>query len=129
MSLRALAMVSGVVGGVSWLVGLVLDRAGVGGEGLLDALHWGGLALLAVALFGFGAGLVSSSAPWLQVIVGIALALLVWSVVEVLHDTGDPAVVDGVAGGIVAVVSFAALGRRPEGHEQPPRRTHGAHAR
>jgi hypothetical protein len=129
MSLRALAMVSGVVGGVSWLARLVLDRAGVGGEELLDALHWGGLALLGVALFGFGAGLVSRSAHWLQVIVGIALALLVWSVVEVLHDAGDPLVIDGVVGGIVAVVSVAALGRRSEGRENPPRRTHGAHAR
>ena len=81
-------------------------------------------------MFGFGAGLVSRSAAWLQVIVGIALPLLVWSVVEVLHDAGDPVVIDGVVGLVVAGVSGAALGRRrPERPAQSSRRTHGAHAR
>jgi uncharacterized membrane protein YccC len=129
MSLRSLAMVCGVVGGVSWLSRLVLEQADAGGEGLLDGLYWAGLALLGIALFGFGAGLVSRSAHWLQAIVGIALALLIWSVVEVFHDAGNPTVIDGVVGGVIAVLAIATLSRRSDGHQNPARRAHGAHAR
>jgi hypothetical protein len=122
-------MVAGVVGGVSWMARLGLDLAGIGSDGLLAALQWGGLVLLGVAMFGLGLGLVSRSAAWLQAIVGIALPLLVWSVVEVLHDAGDPVVIDGFVGLVVAALCGAALGRRSEERQPRPRRTHGAHAR
>ena len=68
---------------------------------LVDALYWGGLALLALALIGFGTALVSKGAVWLRVIVGIAFPALVWSVVEVLR-TGDEALVDGAFGAVAA---------------------------
>jgi hypothetical protein len=129
MSLRAVALGSGVVGGLSWLALLVLDQAGSGGSGLHDALHWAGLVLLGIAMVGFGASLASSSAIWLRVIVGIAFPALVWSVLEVFHPAGDPEVVDGIFGGAVALLSVVGLARRPARHGPPPRRAHGAHAR
>ena len=92
MSLRAVALVSGVAGGLCWLALLVLDRVESGSTGLHDALHWAGLVLLGCAMVGFGASLVSRSALWLRVIVGIAFPALVWSVLEVFHPAGDPEV-------------------------------------
>jgi hypothetical protein len=134
MNLRAVALVSGVAGGLCWSTRLVLHLTEAGGTGLLDALHWAGLVLLAVAMVGFGAGLVSSSAGWLRVIVGVAFPALVWSVLEVFRPVADTEVVDGVFGVLVLVVSLVGLSRRPTRPEPPPRRTHrgahrGAHAR
>ena len=113
MNLRAVALVSGVVGGLCWSTRLVLDLTETGGTGLLDALHWAGLVLLAVAMVGFGAGLVSSSAAWLRVIVGIAFPALVWSVLEVFRPAADTEVVDGVFGGCRPGPLAAGPGRRP----------------
>ena len=100
MSLRTVALVSGVVGGLCWLALLVLDQAGSGRPGLHDALHWAGLVLLAVAMVGFGASLVSSSALWLRVIVGhrVPGARLVGPR-GVPTRPVDPEVVDGIFGG------------------------------
>ncbi|MGH3336573.1 MAG: hypothetical protein ACRDOZ_12180 [Nocardioides sp.] len=127
MNLRALARVSGLLGGACWVARL-LDRGGSGG-GTVDALYWAGLALLFVALFGLGIALVSKGAVWLQVIVGIAFPLLVWSVVEVVHSAGDPVVIDAVVGILIAGVSLLALGQSGGRDERPPRRHAGAHAR
>ena len=130
MNLRAVALVSGVAGGLCWSTRLVLHLTEIGGTGLLDALQWAGLALLAVAMVGFGAGLVSSSAAWLRVIVGIAFPALIWSLLEVFRPVADTEVVDGVFGAIVLVLSLLGLRRRPARSEPPPRHTHrGAHAR
>lgn len=93
---------AGVLGGLAWLV------RHVGG---VDALRWPGLVLLAVALAGGGAALVSSSAGWLRVIVALAFPVLVWSVVEVLHDSGDDTLVDALAGTVVAVACVVAMVR------------------
>jgi hypothetical protein len=102
------------------LGGLLLVVRHVGGA---DALRWPGLVLLAVALAGSGAALVSSSAVWLRVIVAVAFPVLVWSVVEVLHDSGDDSLVDALVGAAVALASVVALAR-------PGRARHhaGAHA-
>jgi hypothetical protein len=109
---------------------MLLHLAHAGGADVLDALSVAGLVLLAVAMVGFGVGLVSRSAIWLRVIVGIAFPALVWSVLEVFRPVADTEVVDGVFGAVVVVVSLVALSRRPERTEPPPRRSHrGAHAR
>src|SRR5688572_31052596 len=97
MNLRALARVSGLLGGVCWVARMLLDRGGSEG-GMVDALYWAGLVLLFVALVGFDTTLVNKGAVWLQAIVGIAFPVLVWSVVEVLHGAGDPVVIDAVVG-------------------------------
>ena len=125
MNLRALARVAGLLGGACWVARMVLDRGGSEGA-MVDALYWAGLALLFVALVGFGTTLVSKGAVWLQAIVGIAFPLLVWSVVEVLRPAGDPVVLDAVVGILIAGVSLLALGRSRGGDERPPRRHAGA---
>ena len=79
--------------------------------------------------FGLGTTLVCKGALWLQVIVGIAFPLLVWSVVEVIHSAGDPVVIDAVVGVLVGGASLLALGQSGGGNERPPRRHAGAHAR
>ena len=102
MSLTFLARVTGVVGGLCWLV-----RAAAG----VDELRWPGLVLLALALAGLGSGLVSTSATWLRVIVAVAFPVLVGSVVEVLGGEGEGRGVDAVAGVTVAVVCVVGLVR------------------
>jgi hypothetical protein len=111
---------AGVLGGLTWVV---RHFVGVGGVGGVDALRWPGLVLLGLALAGAGAALVSSSAGWLRLIVAVAVPVLVWSVVEVLHDSGDDSLVDALVGGAVALVSLVGLTR--PGRD---RRHAGAHA-
>jgi hypothetical protein len=123
MNVRPLARVCGVLGGACWLARVFFDGT------LGDALQWAGLGLLLVGLFGLGTTFVSKSAVWLQVIVGIAFPLLVWSVVEVLAGEGDPVVFNAVVGVIVAVACAIVLGRDEGGDERPPGRHAGAHAR
>ena len=130
MNLRTVALVSGVVGGLCWTARLVLHVTDAGSAGLLDALHWAGLGLLALAMLGFGVGLVSRGAVWLRIIVGIAFPALVWSLLEVFRPVADTEVVDGVFGALVVLISLVGLSRRPARPEPPPRRSHrGSHAR
>jgi polyferredoxin len=129
MDLTHLARLAGLIGGLCWLLRLLLDLAGHGTGGLADLLYWVGLLLVAVALAGMGAALVSTSATWLRVVAGAGCLLLVWSVLEVLHDAGDPRAVDGLAGLLVAVASGRALSRDRQKKEPPRRRASGAHAR
>lgn len=124
MNVRPLARVCGLFGGLCWVARWVLGSGTVG-----DLLQWSGLLLLFVGLFGLGTALVNKGAVWLQLIVGIALPLLVWSVVEVLHASGDPVLINAVAGVLIAVACVLALGPESDGGERPPRRHAGAHAR
>jgi hypothetical protein len=123
MSLRVPAALAGVLGGACWLVRGFADS---------EALRWAGLVLLALALAGAGAGLVK--ALWLRVIVAIAFPVLVWSVLEVVHEgASDAATVDAVAGAAVALISVAVLvrarSRRRAILRHRERRTSGSHAR
>ena len=124
MNVRPLARLCGLIGGACWAVRIVLD------DGLLgEVLQWGGLALLFVGMFGLGTTLVSQGAVWLQVIVGVAFPLLVWSVLEVIHGSGEAVVVDGLVGIAIAAACLLALRPNGDGRERPPRRHVGAHAR
>ena len=123
MNVRPLARACGLLGGLCWVARWVLGGGTVG-----DALQWVGLLLLFVGLFGLGTALVNKGEVWLQVIVGVALPLLVWSVVEVLHASGDPVVINAVAGVLIAAACGLVLGSGGDG-ERPPRRHAGAHAR
>ncbi|MBB6628566.1 hypothetical protein H5V45_14670 [Nocardioides sp. KIGAM211] len=127
MDLHTVARGSGLLGGLCWVVRLVLDLAGSGTGGAADGLYWVGLVLLAVGLAGMGAGLVSTSATWLQAIVAVAFPLLVWSVLEVLHPAGNPRVIDGVLGLVVAGAAVQRLLR--DRRRREARRRAGAHAR
>jgi hypothetical protein len=124
MNVRPLARVCGLLGGLCWVARGVLGGGTVG-----DLLQWAGLLLLFLGVFGLGTALVNKGAIWLQVIVGIAFPLLVWSVVEVLHASGDPVVINAVVGVLIAVACVLALGPGGDGGERPPRRHAGAHAR
>ena len=130
MLLRTVTVATALLGGLCWVVRMVLALSGTDDGALHDALSWIGLVLLAVATAGFGAGLVSSSASWLRAIVAVAFPLLVWSVLEVLHPAGDPPVVDGIFALLVLALAGAGAKRlRSERAASPTRRPHGAHAR
>lgn len=113
MDVRALGSVAGVLGGLCWVVPWVAE---VGGStpGWSGALHWAGLGLLAASLAVVGAGLVSSSAPWLRVLVGVAVPLLVWSLYSVLRGGAGALVLDGMIGVLAVGLGAVALatGRR-----------------
>ncbi len=79
-----LPKLAGVLGGLCWVAKAVLDD-GDGPESVINALHYGGLALLALALLGIGAGLVSGLAA-LRVVVALCLLALAWAVLEFLHQ-------------------------------------------
>ena len=93
MSHKTLIRVAGVVGGLCWLAqAAVNDYAAA--ENAVNALYWGGGVLILVALVGLGAGLVSG-APWLRLVVGLCVPLLVWSILSILHAEAPDSVVDG----------------------------------
>ena len=127
MDLHTLARAAGLVGGLCWVARLVLHPRGGGAAS--GALHVAGLALVAAAVVGAGADLVSTGATWLRAIVAVAFPLLVWSVLEVLHDGADPVTVDGLLGLVVAAVAGVGLARsrQREGGRLDP--LAGAHAR
>src|SRR6478672_2487275 len=111
-----LARLAGLVGGLCWVARLVVGGGGAVGGGL----YYLGALLVAVALVAAGAGLVSTSATWLRAIVGVAFPLLVWSVLEVLHQNGNATTIDGVVGLVVAVVAATQLARSRSKTPKPP---------
>jgi hypothetical protein len=127
---RTLVRLAGLLGGLCWIARAVLDD-GEGPGSLIDALHYGGAALLAIALLGIGAGLVSGLAA-LRLVVAVCLLALGWAVLEFLHDQYADRGVDGVAGALVAAYCLAGLlrRRRPRGGGRAPRprRSSGSHA-
>jgi hypothetical protein len=127
MNVRPLARISGLIGGACWVARMLLDRGESGGA-IVEPLYWAGLVLVFVALFGLGTMFVSKGAVWLQVIVGIAFPLLIWSVLEIVRSGGDTVVIDAIVGVLIAGISLVVLGR-DSGGEKPPRRHAGAHAR
>ena len=125
MNLRTAASIAGALGGLLWVARLVLDLAGAA-DSTLDLLHLSGGLLLIVAYIGFGAGLVGSSAHWLQAIVGLCFPALVWSVL-VMVEGDHPELVDGIFG--LGTVAASAVVIARERRRRPPPRRAGAHAR
>jgi hypothetical protein len=124
-----LPRVAGVLGGLCWVGRAVLDD-GDGPTSVIDALHYGGLALLVLALLGIGAGLVSGLAA-LRVLVAVCLVALAWAVLEFLHEQYPDRGVDGVLGALMVVYCIAGLigrRRRTTDRERAPRRSTGSHA-
>jgi hypothetical protein len=121
---------AGLVGGLCWLGGALLDD-GNGPTSLINALYWGGMALLGLSLLGIGAGLVSGLVP-LRFVVAVCLVLLGWAVLEFLHGQYDDRWVDGILGLLVALYCVAGLAyryRHPgDGEPRRPRRPSGSHA-
>lgn len=118
--------IAGVLGGLSWLGQAAVNDYDAATPAV-NALYWGGAALVLVALVGLGAGLVSG-ATWLRVIVGLCFPLLVWSILEVLHTETSDDIVDGGFGLALALVCAAALlGGAPKDDDDAPRG--GSHSR
>ena len=127
--MRTPVTLAGLLGGLCWIGAFVLDE--VSGGGIVDALSWAGIALLAIAVLGAGAGLASRSATWLRFVAAVCFAALVGSVLEVLRDAVDGLGVDAVFGAVAVVAAVVALTRRrrtPE-PESSGRRAGGSHAR
>lgn len=137
MVVRALTHGAGVLGGLLWVLRLVLDLAGALGDTASDALLWTGAALLAVAVLELGLGLVGRAPVWLRAVVAVGAVALATSVVAVLHGDGDGVVVDGVLGLVAIAVSVRLLVRRRReraataapGRRGGQRRSVGSHAR
>ncbi|WP_435746381.1 hypothetical protein [Nocardioides sp. SYSU DS0663] len=112
--LLLLARVTGLLGGLAWIV-----RWFLGDGAAADPAHWTGSALIAVSLAAYGGGLVRVA--WLRVVVGLALPVLVWSVLVVLRDGPDAALVDALVGVgmvLVAVLGWVRQGRRSRARSQ-----------
>lgn len=107
--LRRTAQLSGLAGGIAWVVAAFLE----GGSAAI--LLWLGGALVTVALFGLGMLLVKSDVLLLRIFVALALPTLVWAVVALLRDSSvSTTLVDVAFGGSVALVSAVQLVRRTE---------------
>jgi hypothetical protein len=104
----------------------LLDGSG-GPDSAVNALHWGGLALIALALLGIGAGLVSGLAA-LRVLVAVCLTVLGWAVLEVLHHEYSDRWADGVVGGLLATYCVLGLVRRRRRARASRERSVGSHA-
>ena len=101
-----LVRAAGVVGGLCWIARALLDN-GDGTGAAVDALHYGGLGLLVIALLGIGAGLASGLLA-LRAVVAICLVALAWAVTSFLHHQYSDRAVDGILGGLM--VAYCALG-------------------
>lgn len=107
MSHKTLVRIAGVVGGLCWLGQATVNKYDAAAAAV-NALYWGGGALILVALVGLGMGLVSG-ARWLRVVVGLCVPLLIWSIVEVLHAETSDNIVDGGLGLSLALICSAKL--------------------
>jgi hypothetical protein len=126
VSPRTLVRVAGVLGGLCWLGQAAVNKYDAA-EVAVNALYWGGGALILVALVGLGMGLVSG-ARWLRVLVGLCVPLLIWSILEILHAETSDNIVDGGFGlGLALICAAALLGGSPRDDDTAVRG--GAHAR
>jgi len=109
LGLRRGAQISGVVGGLAWVVAYFLPDGGAA-AGLLLVV---GAVLLTLAMFGLGLRLVRSDFLALRIFVGLALPTLVWGVFGVVHQSAsDPALVDAVFGAVCGLVAGLRLTHR-----------------
>lgn len=104
MDPRMLARWCGLLGGLVWIVRWLLAGSG---DAVLGATYGAGLALLAIGLAGAGSGL--AGATWLRALVAVCFPLLAWSVLMVLHESGDEVRVDGLVGVAAVLVWVPAL--------------------
>jgi hypothetical protein len=122
---------AGIAGGLCWIARALLDT-GDGPASVIDALHYGGLVLLVIALLGIGAGLVSGILA-LRVVVAVCLVALAWAVTAFLHTQYSDRAVDGILGGLMVVYCVAGiLVRRghdgDDGGAPASHRSRGSHA-
>jgi hypothetical protein len=130
VSPTSLARVAGVLGGLCWIGRAILDN-GDGPTSVIDGLHYGGLALLVIALLGIGGGLVSGLVA-LRVVVAICLVALAAAVVSFLHQQYSDRSVDGILGGLMVLYCIIGIlvrrGRPRDDGTPEPHRSRGSHA-
>ena len=121
MSTRTLIRVAAVVGGLCLLAQAAVNQYDAA-EAAVNALYWGGIALVLVALVGLGAELVSGALA-LKLLVGACFPLLVWAVISVLHKQTSDNLVDGGFGlGLALICSASLLGGPAKDDQGLPRR-------
>ena len=124
MTVRQLGGLLAVVGGLTWLLGLVVVPDIVGET----ALRWVGLAMVLLALACFGLTLVKGSALWLDLVVAFAAPALFWAVYEVVRaELGAAGSFHAILGGVVALVGLLPFRRRRAVDEDDEERA-GQHA-
>jgi hypothetical protein len=125
MTPSRIASVTAMVGGLCWLARFVLVSAGIGvGSGLPGLLHWGGTALLVVALLASGYALVATAPVWLRLVVSVAETLLVLAVWQVVEAGLGSARLASLVGGVLALAAGAfglVRARRAPPAEKPVR--------
>jgi hypothetical protein len=131
VSPTSLSRIAGILGGLCWIGRAILDN-GDGPTSVIDGLHYGGLALLVLALLGIGGGLVSGLVA-LRVVVAICLVALAAAVVSFLHQQYTDRSVDGILGGLMVfycIVGILVRRRRaPEDQARESRHhSRGSHA-
>jgi hypothetical protein len=130
VSPTSLARVAGILGGLCWIGRALLDDGG-GPASVIDGLHYGGLALLVIALLGIGGGLVSGLVA-LRVVVALCLVALAAAVVSFLHHQYSDRAVDGILGGLMVlycVIGILVRRSRPrDDGASESHRSRGAHA-
>ncbi|HEX5090161.1 MAG TPA: hypothetical protein VFV89_20300 [Nocardioides sp.] len=130
MTATTLVRLAGVAGGLCWIAQALLDN-GDGPASVIDALHYGGLVLLVIALLGIGAGLVTGLVA-LRVVVALCLVALAWAVTSFLHNQYSDRAVDGVLGALMVVYCVAGIlarrGHEDDGEARSAHRSRGSHA-
>jgi hypothetical protein len=130
VSPTSLSRLAGILGGLCWMGRAILDD-GDGPTSLIDGLHYGGLALLVIALLGIGGGLVSGLVA-LRVVVAICLVALAAAVVSFLHQQYTDRAVDGILGGLMVVYCIIGIlvrrSRADDGSTGESHRSRGSHA-
>jgi hypothetical protein len=110
--LRRTVQLAGLVGGLAWVLALLLPDGGI----LEHACLWVGAVLLTGTLLGLGLLLVRSDVLALRLFVSLACPALVWGVFGLVHGApSDPRLVDAVFGALVGLVCLAGLGHRRDG--------------
>jgi hypothetical protein len=118
-----LAASAALLGGVLWIIRALL---GGGSDPLASTLHFVGLAALLAAAAVFGSSLVKSDALAMRVVVAVASALLVLSMIEAFRPVGS-VWYDGSWGVVAALIGGLHLLRHRG--RAPGRPAAGAHAR
>ena len=118
-----LAASAALLGGVLWILRALI---GGGSDPLAGTLYFVGIASLLVAAAVFGTTLVRSDALAMRVVVAVASALLVLSMIEAFRPVGS-VWYDGFWGIVAALIGGLSLLRHRG--RSPGRPAAGAHAR
>ena len=119
------ASTSALIGGGLWLLQWLV---GPGDDPLGLTLHWGGLALVLLAIAVSATGLVTGDVVALRVVVTIAAPLLAWSVIDFFRPDGAGWYHGGWGVLAVAVGGWGLL-RDRQSFVPAPRPPRGVHAR